>query len=219
LPRRGNTAVAEEPVMRRPIRLVVHAAGVLALLAAGALPAQPASGPPAAASAAASAARALARADINFMQNAAQAGHAEMEASKLALQRARHTQVRAFAQQMVDDHGKAGQELATLAAAKQVKLPDKPSITQRASLKLLSTAADDKFDERYAKSFGVRAHRDTVALFQKAANGVADAELRAFAGKTLPVVQQHLTQAEEMLRAVERDGKPGQPAAASAPKR
>ncbi|WP_284619627.1 DUF4142 domain-containing protein [Aquabacterium humicola] len=207
--------------MRPPIPVLAPAVlGLLLLVSAAGVPAQPASGPvPIAQAAGPSAPHALARADITFMKNAAQAGHAEKAAAQLALQRSKHTQVRAFAQQMVDEHGKAHAELAALAAARHVTLPDKLSITQRASLKLLATAADDKFDQRYAKSFGVRAHRDAVALFQKAANRAADAQLRAFAAKTLPVVQQHQTQAEDLLRAVERDARPEQSAAGGAPPR
>ncbi|NRF66186.1 DUF4142 domain-containing protein [Aquincola sp. S2] len=194
--------------MRGPLHSFVHAAGVFALLVGGFTAAQAAS--------------ALTRADGNFMKEAAQAGQVEVEASKIALQRARHTQVRAFAQQMVDDHGKVQQELVALAALKSLKLQDKPSVAARTGLKLLATADEAKFDERYAKSYGVRAHRDAVALFQKAANRAVDPEVRAFAAKTLPVLQQHLTQAEDMRQAVERDAKASlQSAAASAaaPKR
>ena len=66
----------------------------------------------------------LARADAAFLKQAARNGLAEVEGSKLAVGKASNTQVKGFAQQMVDDHGKAHEELKALAATKGVELPE-----------------------------------------------------------------------------------------------
>jgi putative membrane protein len=140
--------------------------------------------------------------DADFLKQAAQNGHAEMEASKLAQTKATQADVKSFAGKMVDDHQKAHQDLAKLASDKGVKLPESPSLMQRAKLKMLSGADGEKFDKRYAESFGVKAHEDTVKLFKNAAANAKDADVKAFAQKTLPKLEEHLTMARTMEAAV-----------------
>jgi putative membrane protein len=141
-----------------------------------------------------------------FLKQAAQNGLAEVEGSKLALTKAQNTQVKAFAQQMVDDHGKANEELKTLASAKGVELPAEPSVAQKAKMKSLHTADGADFDRRYADTLGVAAHEDTVKLFQKASTGAADPQVKAFATKTLPTLQHHLQMAKDMKAATSKEG-------------
>lgn len=140
----------------------------------------------------------VAHKDASFMKNAAEAGHYEVEGSQLALTKASSADVKTFAQQMIDDHGKAGQELATLAASKGVKLSDGPSIAQKGKLKLLGTHEGAKFDAKYAESVGVSAHEDAVKLFTKAASDAKDPDVKAFAAKTLPALQHHLEMARTL---------------------
>lgn len=140
----------------------------------------------------------VAHSDAAFMKDAAHAGHMEVEGSRLALSKSTSSQVKAFAQQMIDDHGKAAQELATLAAAKGVKLPDEPALTQKARLKLLGGNEGPKFDAKYAETIGVNAHEDAVKLFSKASMEAKDADVKAFAAKTLPKLQHHLQMARDL---------------------
>ena len=67
---------------------------------------------------------------------------------------------------------------------------------------MLSGADGEKFDKRYAESFGVKAHEDTVKLFKDAAANAKDPEVKAFAQKTLPKLEEHLTMARSMEAAV-----------------
>jgi putative membrane protein len=140
----------------------------------------------------------LAHADVSFMKDAAEAGAAEIEASQLAQTKAKNAATKTFAQQMIADHTKVADTLKQLAAAKQVELPDGPSVAQKAKLKLIDAGDDNKFDARYAKTFGVEAHRDTIKLFQKAAAGAKDPDVKAFAQQTLPGLQHHLDMAQRL---------------------
>jgi len=144
------------------------------------------------------AAAAQARSDAAFMKQAAQNGAAEIEASKLAQQKAQRADVKAFAETMVGDHTKVADELKQLAASKKVSLPDGPSMKQKAELKMISAGDDAKFDERYSKSFGVKAHEDTIKLFEDAAAKASDADVKAFAQKTLPGLKHHLEMARTL---------------------
>lgn len=145
-----------------------------------------------------------ARSDADFLQEAAQAGAAEIEASKLALAKARSAEVKTFAQQMVTDHTRVDGELKALAATKKVTLPAGPSLGQKAELKLIDAGDNDKFDERYTRQFGIKAHEDTIKLFEEAANEAKDPEVKAWAQKTLPGLRHHL----EMARALKVPAKP-----------
>lgn len=146
----------------------------------------------------------LSRGDKAFLVEVAQSGHAEVEAGKLAAGRATNADVKAYGAKMVEDHAKVGAELGQLAKAKGVKLPDKPSLVQRASLKSLATLEGRKFDEYYSQDWGVKAHENTVLAFRSAIDKAEDADVKAFAQKTLPALEQHL----EMARALKRETGP-----------
>ncbi|PWW45551.1 putative outer membrane protein [Melaminivora alkalimesophila] len=141
-----------------------------------------------------------AHADAAFMNQAAQNGHLEVEAARLALQKSQNPEVREFAQRMIDDHTKAAQELGALATAKNHSLPDGPSLLQKGKLKLLGTHGDEKFDRSYIEDLGPKAHRETIELFEKGAREAHDPDVRAYAEKTLPTLREHLSMAEKLDR-------------------
>ena len=144
------------------------------------------------------AAHAQARSDASFMKEAAHAGAAEIEASKLATTKAKNADVKTFADSMIADHTKVADELKALAATKNVKLPEGPSMKQKAEIKLIDAGDNDKFDERYAKTFGVKAHQDTIKLFEDASKNAKDPEVKAWAEKTLPGLKHHLEMAQAL---------------------
>ena len=136
--------------------------------------------------------------DEAFMKDAAQAGAAEIEASKLATTKARNADVKAFATTMIADHTKVADELKALAATKNVNLPDGASVKQKAEIKLIDAGDNDKFDERYTKAFGIKAHEETIQLFEEASREAKDPEVKAWAQKTLPGLKHHLEMAKAL---------------------
>ena len=136
--------------------------------------------------------------DASFLRDAAEAGNAEIAGSKVALDKATSQDVKTFAQQMIDDHGKAGDELKALAQQKNVKVSDKPSIAKTTEIKMLSERKGSSFDQHYAESIGVKAHQDTIKLFQKEIDKGQDADVKGWAQKTLPTLQHHLEMAQAL---------------------
>ena len=136
--------------------------------------------------------------DKSFLKDAAEGGNAEVSGSQVALQQSGSADVKAFAQMMVDDHGKAGTELKGLAEQKGVKVSDTPSLTKKTEIKVLSERKGASFDQHYADSIGVKAHKDTIALFQKEVDKGSDPEVKAWAAKTLPALQHHLEAAQAL---------------------
>ena len=136
--------------------------------------------------------------DKSFLKDAAEGGNAEVEGSKVALDKSGSADVKTFAQMMVDDHSKAEDELKGLASQKGVKVSDKPSIAERTETKMLSERKGSSFDQHYADSIGVKAHEDTIKLFQKEVDKGSDADVKAWASKTLPTLQHHLEMAQAL---------------------
>jgi putative membrane protein len=138
-------------------------------------------------------------ADQSFARKAAAAGMAEVELGKLAVNNASSADVKQFGQRMVDDHSKAGDELKSIAASKNITLPtemDAKAKTLHARLSKLSGVA---FDRAYMQAM-VADHRQAATLFSREAQSGKDPEFKAFAAKTLPTVQEHLKMAQQMAR-------------------
>lgn len=143
--------------------------------------------------------------DSHFLQKAAQAGNFEVKASEMALKKTKNADVQAFAQHMLDDHKKAGEELKALADKKKVKVSAEPSFTQKASLMLLEKKEGKSFDSKYSDDVGVDAHESTIKLFEKAAQSADDPEIKEFANKVLPTLNQHLSLAKTLDESVKKE--------------
>jgi len=132
-------------------------------------------------------------ADAAFVMEAAKGGMMEVAKGKAAAQHATRDDVKQFAQRMVDDHTKAGDELKSIASGKNITLPpDQPSAKDQAMLDKMSKMNGAAFDQAYVAD-QVKDHEKTIALFEKEARSGKDAELKAFAEKTLPTLKEHLT--------------------------
>jgi len=133
--------------------------------------------------------------DRTFAEKAAAGGAAEVEGGRLAERQAASEKVKQFGSRMVQDHSKANDELKQLAAAKGLQLPSGPdphSQEMMAKMQKLSGAA---FDRAYMDHM-VKDHKKDVAEFQKEASSGKDPQIKAFAAKTLPTLQEHLKLAE-----------------------
>jgi putative membrane protein len=140
---------------------------------------------------------ALKRADRDFMEKAAKAGMEEVEISRVAAARTSNPNVKELAQMIVADHEGANEELATLAAAKNVSLPAKDA----AFAEKWSKHKASDFDRDYLDKM-VNAHEDAVKLFDRQARNGDDPEAVAFARKHLPALQHHLQQALDLKKAL-----------------
>lgn len=126
-----------------------------------------------------------------FVKRAAQSNVAEIRVSQLALSKTQNPDVRAFAQQMIDDHSKANSELAQVAKTQNLEVPDAPDMMHRASMKLLQAKSGDSFDSAYMEQMN-KDHQKTIKLFQSASSSnEVDPQLKALATKTLPILEQH----------------------------
>lgn len=141
----------------------------------------------------------------DFVDKAAAGGIAEIETSRLALEKSQSADIKAFANMMITDHGKANDELATIAKKNDIEVPDDTTLVKQAKEKILDMR-DESFDAAYANN-QVKAHEDAIELFEKQANTVTDdrakgaTELKGFAQKMLPGLEKHLDMAKKLQAA------------------
>ena len=140
---------------------------------------------------------ALARADRKFIEEAAHGGVAEVELGKLAQQKASSDQVKQFGARMVEDHGKANDELKQLAQTKGITPPTAADKSHAKDIDKLGKLSGAEFDKQYMAHM-VSDHRKDVSEFKKASESAKDSDVKAFAGKTLPTLQEHLKLAQSV---------------------
>ena len=138
----------------------------------------------------------LSPADADFVKKAAKGGLAEVELGLLAQQRGASDAVRQFGRRMVHDHSDANLELRQLAASKGIMVPQSLDEKDGAERDRLSTLSAREFDAAYMRDM-LKDHQEDVAEFQSTANKAKDPDVRAFASKTLPTLQDHLRMAEQ----------------------
>lgn len=135
--------------------------------------------------------------DQDFVTRAAQGGAAEVALGELALARGESQAVKAFAQKMVDDHGKANQDLAEVAIAAGASVPTDPSAEQKEVARKLEALTGRAFDAAYAKQM-IADHQETIALFEQEAASGNNPGLKAFAARSLPTLRTHLEHAKAL---------------------
>jgi putative membrane protein len=131
-----------------------------------------------------------------FVKKAAQDGMTEVEAAKLALSKSQDKQIRDFAQRMVTDHGKANAELASIAKTKGIDAPKTLDAEHQAMVDTFKEKSGAEFDSAYAHHMNMD-HSKAISLFEGAAK-TSDADLAAFAQKTLPTLKEHKKLAEKL---------------------
>ena len=129
--------------------------------------------------------------DAKFATDAANGGMTEVELGKLALSKTHIASLKKFAQMMVDDHGKANDELKAIAQKKNITLPDAPDNDHKQKIADLEKKQGKDFDKAYVEAM-IDGHKKTLDLMEKEAKDGKDADLKAFAEKTAPTVKMHL---------------------------
>ena len=126
----------------------------------------------------------------------------EIQASQLAQTKATSADVKSFASRMVTDHTKTSSELKGLVGngKAQATVPTSLDSSHQSKLDKLKGATGKDFSSDF-NSYQVSAHEDAVSLFERYANGGDNAELKNWAGKTLPALRHHLDMAKELGRA------------------
>ncbi len=131
-----------------------------------------------------------------FAQKAAVSDQFEIQSSKLALQKSHNDQIRKFAQRMIDDHTKAGEELKAALLQANLKEPGTElDHEHQVLLNKLQNESQGAFDRTYVKDQRT-GHQQAVRLLEGYAKNGDNNALKQFAVKTLPIIKEHLKLAE-----------------------
>lgn len=142
--------------------------------------------------------RPLSETDRAFVLEAAGAGLFQLEAARLAEQRARDPQVRSYAAMLVQQYGLANDELRALARSRGVPWPATPPPARQAVLAALAALVPEFFDRRYVEQAAVAEHAADLQLFEAAGRALDDGALRQWALRRVPALQNHLAEAQKL---------------------
>ena len=145
------------------------------------------------------AATAVSAADQEFMQAAAQGGMTEVKLGELVAQKGLRADVKEFGQMMVKDHSAINADLKTLAAQKEVPLPDSLDAKHQRMVDKLAALTGSTFDEAYIAAM-VKDHKMDAKEFKAESASTTDADIKSFVDKSLPVVQMHLEHIKAMKK-------------------
>jgi putative membrane protein len=149
----------------------------------------------------------MARGDEKFLKDAAEGNLAEVKLGQLAEQHAASDSVKQFGKRMATDHQKAFDELKQLASQKGVQVASDLDRSHQRLYDRLSKLNGAEFDRAYMKEM-VKDHDRDVKAFRKEADAGKDADVKSWAGKTLPTLQEHQQQAKQVHASVQGKGSP-----------
>lgn len=134
----------------------------------------------------------------DFVTQAANSDMLEIKSSQLVTTKG-DSKDKSFAEHMIKDHTETSDKLKALVDSGKVKvtLPTTLDKTHQAKLDKLQGLTGNDFSKQY-EDMQVSAHKDAVSLFERYAKGGDNADLKTFAGETLPKLQQHLKMAEDL---------------------
>lgn len=140
-----------------------------------------------------------AKSDEKFVMHASQSGMKEVELSKQAAEKATSPEVKKFAAMMVSDHTKANEELKAVASKKSFPMATTLDEKHQSQMNAVAEKTGAEFDKEYMEEM-VKDHKKAVEMFEDASKGAEDADLKAFAAKTLPTLQHHLSEAQALQK-------------------
>jgi len=132
--------------------------------------------------------------DRKFVEDTAMGNMAEVKLGELAKEKGSTTEVKNFGQRMIDDHTKANDSLKQLAGQKSITMPGDVSAADKATYDRLSKLSGRAFDRAYMDEM-VKGHEKVATALRHEESVGKDPDVKSWASKTLPTVEEHLKMA------------------------
>jgi putative membrane protein len=134
-----------------------------------------------------------------FVTNAAISDMYEIEAGRLAAEKAKSPEVKAFGETMVKDHTTTSTRLKEVLASANLNMTPPTALDARRQgmVDNLKAASAEEFDKAYLDQ-QIAAHQETLTLMQSFAEDGDNEALKAFAAETAPKIQQHYEHAQRL---------------------
>jgi putative membrane protein len=136
------------------------------------------------------------RNDLPFLQEAAGANLMEVRLGQLAQDKASNAAVKQFGQRMVTDHSRLQQELTSLVSRNGVPLSPALTSEQSEQVSRLQNLSGSEFDREYMNLM-IQDHQKDISKFVAQGRDADSPQVRELAARTVPVLQQHLTLAQQ----------------------
>lgn len=130
-----------------------------------------------------------------FLQNAYQDNLTEVQVGQMAQQKGQSQKVKDYGQSLVRDHQAVNEKVQQIAKQKGVELTNKLDMRHQMKVDRLTALTGEEFDKTFMEE-QIKAHQETVALFEKVASKSTDNEVKEFAQSTLPELRHHLEMAQ-----------------------
>jgi putative membrane protein len=134
-----------------------------------------------------------------FVTHAAMSDMFEIQTGQMAQEQGGSDAAKQFGQMLVQDHSNASKELMNLAKAAGIDAQPPSALDQRHQV--IVDSLKDAEGAGFDKAFGqaqAQAHQEGIALFQAYSQNGDNDQLKAFAQKGLPKLQQHLEMAQQL---------------------
>ncbi len=137
--------------------------------------------------------------DQQFIAMVARTDMAEAHEGQMAESQATRSDVLALARVLVQDHTQSYQHLGEIAAKSAVSIPKGIDVRKDPTIRQLVHLKGARFDRQFARD-EIAAQRRAIALFKREAKRGQDPAVKAYASKTLPVLEKHLHLAEDCAK-------------------
>jgi putative membrane protein len=139
--------------------------------------------------------------DANWLKKTSSAEMKEITLGNLAQTNALNAQVKNFGSTLVNDHTTAKQQLTQVATSLSVTLPSELSRQDQAVITRFSKLNGDDFDRAFS-SYMIQDHKKDIKDFQQENNRTSDASIQNFTTAQIPILQTHLSIAEDTFGVV-----------------
>ena len=136
-----------------------------------------------------------------FVDDASAGSMLEVELGKIAQRKALDQQVKDFGKLMEKDHSDAGDKLKTAVQGLGLTIPASLDKEHQDKVTDLNKKTGKDFDKDYIDKM-VQDHKDDVDDFEEAQKNLPSGDLKTWVDNTLPVLRQHLIQAETIQDAL-----------------
>lgn len=147
---------------------------------------------------------------VDFATAAAAANNKEIALGNLALKNANYQRLKDYGQKMIDAHTAANTDLQKACYSAGVTLPAGLTAADQDDINKMGEKKGKDFDREYIKRM-VKEHQQTMEKLDAAAHNMKDTALQHYAQKTLPVVNEHLSEARDILADVRKEYAPEHP--------
>jgi putative membrane protein len=137
--------------------------------------------------------------DRAFVRKALQGGATEVQLGQLALQKSSNDDVKQFAQRMVDDHTKLGDEMKPIAQQMSIKGAESPSKKDKSEMAKLQALSGDDFDKAYIRDM-VKDHQDDLKDFKQEAQNTTNPALKDVVVQGAQVIDEHLKMIQQIAQ-------------------